>query len=437
MTKSTSKSTSTFVTTPSTRRLIWTPPRAFAHTAVSVALLVSAATLTATTSAQTPLAIFDAHIHYSHDAWDQVPTKDVIALMRKGGLKSALVSSSNDDGTQKLYEAAPDLIIPSLRPYKVRSDLSRWQTDPAALAMVELRLKSHRYAAFGEFHVAGEAADLPNVKTMMQLAVQNNLILHAHSDADAIERLFRQQPSAKILWAHSGFDRPSVIAATLRQHKNLWADLAFRNDMGSAGKVDPEWAALFNEFPDRFMVGTDTFTPERLHYIPEHANFSRGWLSALPAALAEKIAYQNAQALIAPVWAVNRKRADATSNVNNVSNDPCQLASSGADSRAVANANVQVVYQAQPTIIRVGKPFSLQATICPLAANAQVQAFAVDAQMPEHKHGMNYIPKVAALGDRRFSADGLMFHMPGKWQFVFDVRVDGRAERLTQDIMIR
>jgi cytochrome c peroxidase len=42
--------------------------------------------------------------------------------------------------------------------------------------------------------------------------------------------------------------------------------------------------------------------------------------------------------------------------------------------------------------------------------------------MPEHRHGMNYAPEVKPLGPGRWRAEGLMFHMPGKWEFVFEVR---------------
>ena len=64
------------------------------------------------------MPIFDAHVHYSHDAWQNVPPKDAIALMRKAGVRRALVSSSDDDGNVKLYAEAPELILPSLRPYR-------------------------------------------------------------------------------------------------------------------------------------------------------------------------------------------------------------------------------------------------------------------------------------------------------------------------------
>jgi len=243
------------------------------------------------------LPIFDAHVHYSHDAWPNLPPGDAIAILRKAGLVRALVSSSGDEGTQRLVALAPDLIVPSLRPYRTRGDVSTWVRDESVIAFLEERLAKSRYAAVGEFHVYGADADLPVPTRMVALAKHYKLVLHAHSDVDALERLFRQDPDARILWAHSGFDRPEAVRDMLRKHKNLWCDLAYRSEQGSSGKVPAEWRALFSEFPDRFTVGTDTFTPERWHYIVEHANWSRAWLADLPPPLAERIAWRNADAL--------------------------------------------------------------------------------------------------------------------------------------------
>ena len=243
------------------------------------------------------LPIFDAHVHYSHDAWETLPPKEAAAILRKAGLKRALISSSGDDGQQRLYAEAPDIVLRSLRPYRSRGDVSTWVRDETVPAYLEERLKKYRYVAVGEFHLYGADADLPVPRRLVQLAKQHGLVLHAHSDADAVERLFKQWPEAKIIWAHSGFDRPEKVRETLRRHQNLWADLAFRSDHGSGGKVSPEWRAAFMEFPNRFMVGTDSFTPERWHYIVEHANWSRQWLADLPPELAERIAWKNGDAL--------------------------------------------------------------------------------------------------------------------------------------------
>src|SRR5579884_4554014 len=64
------------------------------------------------------LPLFDAHIHYNHDVWETIPPKEAVARLRQAGVLRALVSSSSDDGTQKLYTEAPDLIVPELRPYR-------------------------------------------------------------------------------------------------------------------------------------------------------------------------------------------------------------------------------------------------------------------------------------------------------------------------------
>ncbi len=257
--------------------------------------------------AASELPIFDAHIHYAHDAFESVPAKELIALMRKAGLKRALVSGamapgSIDDGAQKLYALAPDLIIPSLRPYRKREDVPSWYRDPEVLAELEARLKKYRYAAIGEFHLYGENADHEVMRQVVKLARQHNILLHAHSDRDAIERLIKQDPAVRVLWAHAGFDPPAVVNEMLGKYKNLWSDLAYRTDMGGDGKVNAEWLEVLKRYPDRFLLGTDTFTLERLHYIGEHARYSRDWLRALPAALAERIAFRNGEELLGQVW---------------------------------------------------------------------------------------------------------------------------------------
>ena len=245
------------------------------------------------------LPIFDAHLHYSHDAFESLPPKQAVAILRKAGVRHALVSSSGDDGQQKLLAEAPDLIIPELRPYRSRVDTGTWFRDDTVIPYLEDRLKKYRYVGIGEFHLYGADAELRVPRRMVELARQYGLFLHAHSDADAVDRLFRQWPEARILWAHSGFERPDRVREMLRRHPNLWCDLAYRTDPAQGGKVDSEWRKAFLEFPDRFLLGTDTFVPERWAYIPEHATWARGWLADLPSEVAERIAFRNGEALFA------------------------------------------------------------------------------------------------------------------------------------------
>lgn len=268
--------------------------------AAALALLLA---LTGPAAAQAPLPIFDAHLHYSHDAWERLPPKEAVALLRQAGLQRAMVSSSSDEGTQKLYAEAPDLVLPALRPYRTRGEIGSWAHDPSIVSHLESRLRQYRYVAIGEYHVFGADADLPVVRRVVQLAREHKLFLHSHSDAEAIERQFRQDPDARILWAHAGFDTPEKVREMLRKHKNLWCDLAFRSDHATMGRVDDGWRAVFLEFPDRFMVGTDTYTPERWHYVVEHARWSRQWLADLPREVAERIAWKNGEALFGAMLA--------------------------------------------------------------------------------------------------------------------------------------
>lgn len=250
------------------------------------------------TSAADEMPLFDAHIHYSHDAWELVPPQQAVAILRKAGLRGAFVSSSNDQGTQMLMAEAPDLIVPELRPYRSRGEIGSWMRDPTVIRYLEERLAKFRYVGVGEFHLYGEDTELAVPRRMVALAREHGLLLHAHSDVDAIERLFRQWPEARILWAHSGFDRPEKVREVLRRHPRLTCDLAFRGDHATGGKVDPAWREAFTEFSDRFMIGTDTFTPERWHYIGSHASYSRAWLADLPTPVAERIGWRNAEALL-------------------------------------------------------------------------------------------------------------------------------------------
>jgi predicted TIM-barrel fold metal-dependent hydrolase len=245
------------------------------------------------------LPIFDAHIHYSHDVWDAIPPEGAIAKLRAAGITRALVSSSSDEGTQRLFAAAPDLVLPSLRPYRKRGELQSWLHDESVIPYLEQRLARHRYVAIGEFHVDGADADLPVMRRIVELAREHDLLLHAHADADAIERLFAQDPKARILWAHAGFEDGSRVLELMRKYPTLWADLSFRHEIYLNGRFLPVWRELLTEYSDRFMVGVDTYTPQRWLQINEELVWIREMLSVLPPEAAERIAYKNGEKVIA------------------------------------------------------------------------------------------------------------------------------------------
>ena len=400
-------------------------------------ILTSLTLTTSTTNADSVLPIADVHVHYSHDSVELTPPERVIEIMREAGLEFALVSSSDDNGTQLLSELAPDLIIPGLRPYRRRGELGSWFTDPAALAYVESLLEKNKYASIGEFHLYGEDADLEIPRRIVQLADEHNLILHAHSDADAIDRLFAQNENVKIIWAHSGFDSPEQIATMLEKHDRLWADLAFRSEVGSGGSLSDDWVALFKQFPDRMMLGTDTYTPERIYFIGSHADASRSWLSSLPDDVAQQVAWKNAVDLLIPVWEKNRVNKSSSTGIENTCQGKTMEENNSIGTAVIKTDQMSVTLQPMSTP-SVSKPFSVLMTLC--GEYDENLSLALDASMPTHGHGTNYQPEhtIVEKGENgiQYQVDGIVLHMPGDWQWQIEFKDGSKDTELTHDFTI-
>lgn len=108
----------------------------------------------------------------------------------------------------------------------------------------------------------------------------------------------------------------------------------------------------------------------------------------------------------------------------------------------VRSKDAVLVFASVAGPITVGQHFSLDVRLCSKAgvpaANAKLHLLKVDADMPAHRHGMNYRATVRAVGAGRYRADGLMFHMPGVWRFTFDVEQGAGSPplRLTHELLL-
>jgi len=124
-----------------------------------------------------------------------------------------------------------------------------------------------------------------------------------HANIAAFERLLAHNPRAKIIWAHAGADgtgqrTPELCRRLLRAHANLYMEIKTDphapglNYPLADGKIKPEWLALFTEFPDRFIIGSDQ------HY-PEPKDPDQRWeevvrlFNQLPADMRRKIGTEN------------------------------------------------------------------------------------------------------------------------------------------------
>jgi len=97
---------------------------------------------------------------------------------------------------------------------------------------------------------------------------------------------------------------------------------------------------------------------------------------------------------------------------------------------------LQVAFAPRPAPLPLGRHFALDIVVCPAAGQPLPATLAVDADMPAHRHGMNYRASITALGGGRFRADGLMFHMAGRWRLVFELpaTAGAPARRVTRAI---
>jgi len=113
---------------------------------------------------------------------------------------------------------------------------------------------------------------------------------------------------------------------------------------------------------------------------------------------------------------------------------PCTAPTGFGPPGRLESSDVVVLFRTVPSPIEIGQHFTVEALVCPTPPPGVAAGFMVDARMPEHRHGMNYRARVFRKPDGIYVAEGLLFHMPGLWQLMFDVERGGRMERLTTDI---
>lgn len=135
-----------------------------------------------------------------------------------------------------------------------------------------------------------------------------------------------------------------------------------------------------------------------------------------------------------------RQRAAAAALLCGAALAPGAQARCGADlagAQRAESARYAIAYRSDPAKIAVSRHFALDIVVCPKADAPPARGLAVDARMPAHGHGMNYQAVVTPAGAGRFRAEGLLFHMPGRWELAFDVLGADSPERITHGVTLR
>ena len=95
--------------------------------------------------------------------------------------------------------------------------------------------------------------------------------------------------------------------------------------------------------------------------------------------------------------------------------------------KRLESARLALSYRTVPAKIAAGQAFEVHFGFCPSVRGP----IKVDAHMPEHRHGMNYRPSIVPAAEG-YRSEGWLFHMPGRWEFIFEVG----GERLTDSVTI-
>ncbi len=258
--------------------------------------------------------LFDAHLHYNDEAFNgqggPYPPADVLARMQRNGVRAIIANSRPNDGTRALATSplarqSGVTVVPFVRLYRNRADYNNWFRDETIYTMVQTELArgtaNGPYRGLGEFHLYDSGnANGAVARKLMALAEEKNLAVLAHVDDAAIDLLMANAPSKgqklRLIWAHTGIGgTPAArVDQLFARYPLLMGELSYRPGLTcDSGKLCPEWREVLLKYPDRFMIGSDTWVNQRW---ADYDNLMKGyrvWLGDLPPETARRIGWDN------------------------------------------------------------------------------------------------------------------------------------------------
>lgn len=124
----------------------------------------------------------------------------------------------------------------------------------------------------------------------------------------AFERFVSHNRDAKIIWAHAGWCNtghrtPELCRRLLSKHSNLYMSFkispegkkSIRLLNSDKTAIKPEWLKLINDFPNRFIIGTDQFygPPGSKQIGPQKTEAMFRFIKLLPSDLSKKMCWDN------------------------------------------------------------------------------------------------------------------------------------------------
>ena len=288
--------------------------------------------------------IVDAHGHIGAS----FKSTTILEVMDKNGVSKQIVMAryypgpagkfdlpGDDELALKLAETYPGRFYPLVgmqRP--LLTGAHKWITPDAdvesLIQQTERKLASGKFFGIGEFIVRHWAyspgihaeQDNPIYSELMRrfsvLAAKYDVPMVIHMEgyptlvAD-FSKLIAENPATRYVWAHNcGRSKAEVIRSLLSRFQNLFCDLGGMTNVATGygsgwprreeftslierdGVLFPEMKSLYEEFPDRFMVGTDVAHAPAMRFYEGRVRRFRELLEQLSPETRAKIAEQNA-----------------------------------------------------------------------------------------------------------------------------------------------
>jgi len=269
------------------------------------------------------IKIADVHMHLMGGGG-----KDLIQKMNQGGVQwGGAVGGLRSDGTIRMKSALKNRYIGSLGQAEYQAVLKdKGETglndmaDPRFVKLFEISEKmfaDKSVKVFGEIHINNEKSGggkgyrvntyltTPVVLKMYEIANRHDGFVQVHSDGienlKDLHKIARDFPKTTTILAHCvPFSRPNNIREFFINDLNVVCELSGNGPIFNNSRVitsdgpRTEWLELIEEFPDRFMVGSDPCCGLAPRYNELVQALRDGLFPYLKPETLKKVAYQNA-----------------------------------------------------------------------------------------------------------------------------------------------
>lgn len=264
--------------------------------------------------------IFDAHSHIKRQdmqgSEDGQELLDIVGKLHEAGISGVFLFGRNR-GVQMQKSKHPTTVFPFA---ETAVQGGKLVLNEDTVTNLEQQLQSGNFYGVGELPLRHEPtqsnlrADDPIMLKIYDLGAKYQVPVNIHFTYHAdhvgeLEKALAHNPAAIIIWAHVGASSASVTKGLMAQYPNLYADISTRDPyliphlnltlIDTQGNLKPEWQDLFETYPERFLLGLDIWGADRANKITTLMTYFRSVLGQLSVEVAEKIAYKNAETLIA------------------------------------------------------------------------------------------------------------------------------------------